>query len=285
MQNLMDDLPLVAGDAALRTAFATKRIVTTRPTEQARSLIDRIVQLGAEALPCPAISIAPIDNDDTQAVTPTTVASFDWLVFTSVNAVNALALRLNDHAGAEARARPAVAAIGRATAAAAAANGWTVQFAPETSTGADMGKQLPIKSGQRVLLPRCDIASPDLPNALRQRGAAVREAVLYRTIPDAALGARVAELATQSIDAVIFASPSAVQYFMAEARLAKWDLAALNRTDRTTIACIGTTTAAAARRFALRPVIASDASAEGLIRALALSFVPIPEILFAAGGL
>jgi uroporphyrinogen III methyltransferase/synthase len=92
-----------------------------------------------------------------------------------------------------------------------------VDLVPEVMTGEGLAaalKDIGSPSGWRVLFPRADQARPDLPRGLRQAGARVDEVVAYRTVPsDVDVGPVRAALLEGKIDAVTFASGSAVRAF------------------------------------------------------------------------
>jgi uroporphyrinogen III methyltransferase/synthase len=119
--------------------------------------------------------------------------------------------------------------------------------------------------GQRVLLPRADLARPALAEGLRRAGATVDEVVAYRTVRPSegdAEGVRRA-LAEGEIDVLTFTSSSTVRNL----------LTALDPVpplpDGTIVACIGPITAQTAREAGLPVhVVAPEHTIEGLVRAL-----------------
>src|SRR5215218_6806267 len=74
--------------------LAGRRVVITRAREQSKGLAERLLSLGAGVVECPAISIAPVldyaQMDDAIAH----LNEYDWVIFTSVNGVEAFASRL-----------------------------------------------------------------------------------------------------------------------------------------------------------------------------------------------
>jgi uroporphyrinogen-III synthase len=118
--------------------------------------------------------------------------------------------------------------------------------------------------GVRVLLPRADIAPPDLAEGLKALGADVRSVVAYRTVAAEGLGAEARRLlAAGAVDTACFTSSSTVRNLVdaldGDASL----LAPL------TVACIGPVTAATARALGLRvDVVAREHTVPGLVAAL-----------------
>ena len=70
-----------------------KRVLVTRPREQAAELVDRLTALGAEAIEAPMIRIVPPDDPDPLLRAAAQRERFDWIVFTSANAVEAFMTR------------------------------------------------------------------------------------------------------------------------------------------------------------------------------------------------
>lgn len=257
--------------------LAGRRVVVTRAAEQASELATRLEALGAEVLLLPLVQFAAASDPGPLDRALGELASFDWLLLTSQNTVRFLAQRAReiglDLAAAlgEGRPRPQVASVGRATEEAAREQGWRVDRASQGQGGAELVREWgDAWRGVRVLLPRSDRATADLPQALGEAGAHTVEVVAYRTLAvptiDASVGDR---LERGEADVVTFASPSAfsiLQSYFGEERLRR--LAGAAR-----FAAIGPTTAAAIRRAGFAVSIeASVPSAAGLAAALAAYF-------------
>jgi uroporphyrinogen III methyltransferase/synthase len=123
-----------------------------------------------------------------------------------------------------------------------------------------------LKAGEKVLLPRADIARETLPRELRQLGLDVTEADTYDTVIDAEnIGETIELLEQKAIHIITFTSSSTVKNFVQA--LAEHDLQAL--INGVKIACIGPITAETARGLGL-PVhaVAKDYTIQGLLDAL-----------------
>ena len=189
------------------------RVMVTRPKAQARSLIKRLMAEGAEPIAAPSIEIRPAP--DIQAVDDAVrrLATFDAVLFTSVNAVDAFFVRL-DALGLDARSFGglAVAAVGPATATALKARGLKPDFAPNRYTTADLAAEMPDIEGKRLLVPRSAIAPRELLERLGARGAQVDEVHVYDTVTPEETAVRARELLeTGRIDVVTFTSSSTVE--------------------------------------------------------------------------
>ncbi|MCC7103512.1 MAG: uroporphyrinogen-III C-methyltransferase [Chloroflexi bacterium] len=244
-----------------------RRVLVTRPREQADELSERLRALGAEAIETPTIRIAPLATFDALDDALRRLPEVDWVVFTSVNGVEATFERL-DHLGLDARAfgRVRVAVIGPATERRVRLRGIRADFIPATYTSEEIVKQLGprLERGSRVLLLRADLAPSHLATGLTARGADVQSVVAYRTLPDD--GARTElprVLRERRVHAVTFTSASTVRGLLAaldgEVELLGGAL----------IAAIGPVTARAVEEAGLRvDAVARDYTIDGLIRAL-----------------
>ncbi|MDX1650579.1 MAG: uroporphyrinogen-III synthase, partial [Myxococcota bacterium] len=121
-------------------------------------------------------------------------------------------------------------------------------------------------AGRCVLLPRAEGGREVLARGLREAGARVVEAAVYRTDPVPGAGAAVdAALRAGRLDALLFASPSAVRAVASELSEAGRAAAA-----RALVGAIGPTTAAALREAGLAPdAVPGRHTAEDLVAALA----------------
>ena len=243
-----------------------RRILVTRTRIQASTLSSRLSELGAFPIEVPTIDVRlqPDSPDLLRALA--TLARFDWIAFTSANAIQAVMDGLA-RAGRDTRALHGVkiAAIGPASAAALARYGIMADLVADTATSAGLASAM-IESGitgSRVLLPRSDIAGPALPDRLRSSGALVEEVVSYRIVVPESSGTLVRNTLRDGVDAVTFTSSSTVRNLL---RLLENDVAML---DSVCIACIGPVTAATASRLGLKvDIVAQDHTVDGLVAGL-----------------
>jgi uroporphyrinogen-III synthase len=227
------------------------RIVVTRP--ESKSLADELERLGAEVTIVPLIEIRPAEGRALEDAIDT-MASYDWVVLTSVNGVAAVAKGLAGLAGSQ------VAAVGPVTAAAIQELGVEPAFVAKRASD-DIAEGLGDIAGKRVLLPQADIAEAHLAEELRGRGADVETVVAYRTIlvePPmwGILPLRIA-------DAVVLASGSACRSLAAAGGAGGGAM----------LVCIGPKTAKVAREVGLKVgLVADETTADGIIRALVDQF-------------
>ena len=200
-----------------KSPLAGKRIVITRPVELSQTIAEALRSRSATPILLPVVCIEPPQDyhqlDD--ALRDLQQEKFNWLIFGSQNAVNAVTAR----AGAlgldlrDAMQSVRVAAVGRVTAAVAQQAGFHVMRIGK-GTGADLISELaPEIHAKHVFLPRSDRAGAAHFAQLHQAGAHVREVVAYRTVPCEALDDASIAAAAQA-DAILFFSPSAVHAFV-----------------------------------------------------------------------
>ena len=248
-----------------------RRVVVTRARAQAGELSRRLEELGAAVVEFPTIEIRPPRDFGPLDEAIRGLDSFDWLVFTSVNGVEAFLERLASH-GLDVRAIPRgarIAAIGPATAGRVREAGLRVDVVPREYRAEALLEEIsgePLR-GRRVLIPRAARAREVLPERLREAGAEVSVPPAYETVPSAEGREELARgLQAGEVDCVTFTASSTVENFVAAfgAREAARLLAG------TRVACIGPITAAAARERGLRvDVEAGEYTIEGLVRAVA----------------
>ncbi len=246
-----------------------RTILLTRPEADSRRLAERLQSLGARVVSEPVIAFESLAGSAEARSAALGLERYDLLVFTSGNGVRFFseALELAERSPAGVRGR--VAAVGAGTASALEAAGFPVDVVAEDSRAEGLAAALlpELRPGMRVLWIRPESAREILAEALRESGAEVDELRLYRTVaaPRAAAAARA--LAGGELDAVVFASPSAVRLLLeASGETREAAEAGLRRAKRV---AIGEVTAAALARagFPSRHV-ADTASDDGLVAAL-----------------
>jgi uroporphyrinogen III methyltransferase/synthase len=250
-----------------------KRILVTRPREQAFELVELLESFGAEAIEAPMIRILPPEDygplDDACA----NIARFDWIVFVSANATDVFIKRLlASPRDLRALGGVKLCAVGPATAERLAERGLKVDLIP-SEYRAEAVVQAIAQEGHvsdlKVFLPRADIGREVIADELRRQGADVTEAVAYRTV--VADPEREGEpdvyrmLLERRIDVVTFTSASAVRNFVKV--LGAEPAADLLRT--TVVASIGPVTAEAAAQYHIQTtIVPSQYTIRGLADAI-----------------
>ena len=240
-----------------------QKVVITRDRRQSPLLAEPLEALGAEILFVPVIEIVDAAEASSLARAVRELASYDWLIFTSVNGVRHFVEAL-DRSDRDLRDLTGkLCAIGPATRAAIEALHLRVDVMPEEYVAESLvaalaGEEL---KGKRVLLPRAAVARDLVPDTLRERGAAVDVVEAYRTIIPADAAARAKEALAHKPDWITFTSSSTVTNLLAVA--GREALAGIK------VASIGPVTSATARAAGLVvDVEAEPHTIEGLVDAL-----------------
>jgi uroporphyrinogen III methyltransferase / synthase len=265
------------------SALAGKRVVITRAARQSVELVEKLEKLGAITILLPLVAFsAPEDYGPLDAALDR-LEQFDWIIFTSENAVRAVVKRagvrgnLRNVAGRRSRA----AAVGPTTAVAAERAGFFVDYQAQTHSGAALANELGEKlRGQTIFLPRSDRANPDLPQLLRNYGAEVTEVIAYRTVTPVNLDEeKIAAIGNGEVEAILFFSPTAVEHFVGIVSKEKLR----NLQNRSAITAVGPITANALRQAGVDiVVVAEDTTADAVIAALERHFAG-PQKASAAG--
>jgi len=256
-----------------------KRVLVTRPRDQAAEMVGLLEARGAEAIEAPMIRIAPPEDFGPLDAACTSVHEFDWIVFSSANAVDVFIKRLLA-TPLDLRAMKGVnlCAVGPATAERLRALGLKVDLVPAEYRAEAVVEGLAGTrdiTGVRVLLPRADIGREVVADELRRRGAEVTEVVAYRTVvvdperegePDI-----YRMLLDRRIDVVTFTSASAVRNLV---RVLGAEPAA-DLLGSTVVACIGPVTAEAAAQYNIRStIVPAEYTVPALVDAIVDHFAP-----------
>ena len=242
-----------------------KRILVTRARAQTSEFADLLEAIGAEVIQFPTIEICPIEIDSADIPTP---EQYDWMIFTSVNAVEIYYERLREK-GKDARVFGgcSICAVGPKTVDALNNIGIHPDFVPSHSSGRVVAVEIEDVQGKKILLPRAKIATEDLPNTLRERGAHVDDLPIYNTfkVENECSDAIKKDLLEGRIDCVTFTSSSTVRNFleMFPTHSAKDLLVNVQ------VAVIGPTTEATVKEHGIQvDVVAKEASVESLVEAI-----------------
>ena len=261
-----------------RLSLQGLRVLVTRAREQSGELCRILAAAGAVPLAVPMIRISALEHAPELDAAIERLASYRWLIFASVNGVEFFMKRLEAiRPGSRWINAPRVAAVGTATSAALGRHGISADFVPAVHTGIALVEGILAitpegLAGARVLMPRAREGREDAAALLRLRGAVVEDVPAYRTEP-LTLSAEDFSLLDGGVDAVLFASSSAVNAWYSQAPEGS-RLALLAR--RAVIACIGPSTASTARDRGLHvDVEAAAHTTEGLIASLGRHFARI----------
>lgn len=245
-------------------ALANLRVVVTRAEHQSGGLAEAFTAAGAEVELLPLLEVVPPADPRPLERAASELALFDWLVFTSANAVEAF-LPLT---GGGLPGRLRVAAVGPATAAALRA--WEIEprlVAAQSDAEGLLADLAPhVDRGRRILLPQAADARPALAEGLARLGAEAVAVTAYDKALPVDAPRRAAELfATAPLGWVTFTSPRIVRHF-AELFGGDWE----RRRPELRAASIGPVTTAELRRRGVEPAAeAARPGDEGMVEAVA----------------
>jgi len=194
-----------------------KKILVTRTRDQASELVSLLEEEGAECLEGSTIALvepeswAPLDSALGR------LAAYDWLLFTSINAINFFFRRLQErNLDARDLKGPKIGVVGTATAEALRGYGLRADLLPREFTGEGLAAVLLEEgvAGRKILLPRAQEAREVLVEKLQAGGAEVTVVPVYRNIRPESYAEVRAALEKKKIDLVTFTSSSTVNNFV-----------------------------------------------------------------------
>ena len=238
------------------TELSGKTVLITRAASQSAELRSRLEDFGARVIECPTIHIVPPKTWKPVDEAIRRLNTYQWLLFTSANAVEQFMDRMGER-------RPAIpiAVVGSATSARLNDWGLTPSLVPKEFRAEGLLAAFPDNLvGTRILFPRAEVARELLPDELRRRGATVDIVAVYRTVK--ALTGSVGDiLASEHVDCIVFTSPSTIPD----------DLHSLPA--GTALAVIGPVTAEAAQLLGLKPdIVPVESTVSGLVEAIKRHF-------------
>lgn len=233
-------------------------VLVTRAREQASALTAELESLGASCIEAPSISIIePTDGYAGIDAAIEALASYEWVIFTSVNGVKHFFARMKN-AGKDARAFAGlrICAIGSKTAEEAEKHGLMADLVPGEfrAEGIVEAMREYVSEGTKILLARAKEARNVLPEELTKCGADVTIAEAYQTVVGSANGRELAELVREGkIDWITFTSSSTVTNLISLLGEGGKDLI-----RQTKVACIGPITAATCAQYEIKPTVMAD---------------------------
>ncbi len=196
-----------------------KRVVVTRTRKQAGALSSRLRELGADVFELPTIRIEPPKDLKEFGLLVNDAHTYDWLVFTSPNGVDAffeMFFRIFKDIREIGGVR--IAAIGPATAAKVAEYRLQVDLQPKEFVAEGVlaaFKEEGSVENLKILIARAEEARDVLPTELTKQGAIVDVAVAYRTVAETEdVSGGQERLKNEGADLITFTSSSTAENFM-----------------------------------------------------------------------
>jgi uroporphyrinogen III methyltransferase/synthase len=196
-----------------------KTIIVTRSRDQASEFSEQLIELGANVLEYPTINITNPDDFGPLDRELRSLDSTDWLIFTSVNGVDAFFNRIFE-LGRDVRDLKGVkiCSIGPSTTERIKGFHVTIDCQPPkyvAESVVEALKKVEEIKGKRFLMPRTDIARSYIPEELEKMGAEVSDIIAYKTVL-ATDGDNIVlnKLKDGEVDIVTFTSASTVKNFV-----------------------------------------------------------------------
>ncbi len=246
-----------------------KKIVVTRAREQASDLVRSLSEHGADCLEYPMIKIVPSDDFSPLDRAIENIASYNYLVFTSVNGIDFFFERLFEK-GKDARCLGNVrtATVGSATSERLKSFGVNSDIIPESYRAESVIEAFRKEriDGKTILLPKARDARPVLPVELTRMGAKVDEVIAYYASPVSDNAYELLEnLENRSIDLITFTSSSTVKNFKSLLPKEKFE----ELTKDVAIASIGPVTTDTAKKLGFNvKITAEEYTVPGLCEAI-----------------
>jgi uroporphyrinogen III methyltransferase/synthase len=287
MKNLEDNNTLWPSQSRSQNAalpLAGRTIVVTRPQDRANEMANAIVALGGEPMICPMVEVRPLPIRKENPGLLDNLQRFEWLIFTSANAVEAFHGLLKENRTASLPASLRIITVGKKTADAVREMGWCVEAIGEQTSAEGVVATLLQRGVGRstsILFPRALEGREIIPQELAKIGANIVVLPVYQTVPVIPkdfdeLRARLRE---RTIDAITFTSPSAVKQYFRLFPVKEWPVS-----HEICLAAIGQTTAAAIIEHGLRVnVIPETASAVEMVEGIA-EYFKVGETKFVASS-
>jgi hydroxymethylbilane synthase len=193
-----------------------KYIVITRPEKENNVFKTQIEQFGYSVFSYPTITITKVKITPKMREKLHQIDTCDWVVFTSKNGVKFFIEALLDaHISVSTLLQKQIAVIGPKTAEEVGKYRLPVHFIPSQFTTKDLAKELPVVAGKKILMPRANIATPQLTKHLREKGAKVIDLPIYKTLLLQRKNKNFETLIKKElIKGIIFTSPSTVEGFL-----------------------------------------------------------------------
>ncbi|MDS3862464.1 uroporphyrinogen-III synthase [Thermosynechococcaceae cyanobacterium BACA0444] len=250
--------------------LADQSILVTRAATQAPTFSQALRQAGATVWEMPTLEIGPPSSWDALDHALDILDSFDWLILTSTNGVEAVWSRMRGLGIDPAKLTPLkIAVVGQKTAQSLQAYGRTPDFIPPQFIADALVEHFPESmTGLKILFPRVETGGREmLVQAMTDAGAKIVEVAAYESRCPHQIAPEIAELLqAKTLTMITFTSGKTVQHFC---QLVGGVEIAQALLERVKLASIGPQTSQACRKYFGRVEIeAAEHTLEGLVRAI-----------------
>jgi uroporphyrinogen-III synthase len=191
-----------------------RKILVPRGKNQAKSFSRLVERYGGIPIEIPLISFRPIKTGSDLETIIEHLDTYDWIIFTSNVTVDTFMSFVQQE---KIHSFPKIAVIGERTKSVLLRKGVKVDFVPTQYVAETFVEEfLPtVNKGDRILLPKGNLARNLIGQSLRNHGAFVDEIIVYETfLPQESRSKLAHMLSTEELDILLFTSPSTVDHFM-----------------------------------------------------------------------
>lgn len=229
-----------------------KTVLITRSANQVSDFINQLHHLGAKTLTLPLIENTAINQTD--LIEKVTHTNYDWIIFTSVNAVRFFFESISSKTISS-----KIAVVGEKTNQFLNEIGIASDFTPSQFTAKHLANEIPISANDKILIPRSDLAKHDIVELLEARNCMVDPISIYANKSISYSQNEIENIFNQKIDYITFTSGSIVTSFI--------NLGITLKDEQ--LICIGPETAKIAEENGLRvTAIANPHTIEGMVEAI-----------------
>lgn len=232
------------------------KVLIPRPVGSAEEFSEKLTKLGATPIVFPLIKVEAINQEKLKNTFQNN--SFDWIIFTSGVAVDFFFKTIEVK-----EVNQKIAVVGTATQKKVEELGLKVNFTPSAATAKKLVKEIPLNKGEKVLIPRSEIAGKGVIEVLEKRKVNVTEVATYSNTPVNYSKEEVEAVFEENINVITFTSASTVENFVALIRKFKIKLSSQH------LVSIGPSTTAAIKKLHLQAdATAEEHNIDGLIEAI-----------------
>ncbi|MGB0882382.1 MAG: uroporphyrinogen-III synthase [Vicingaceae bacterium] len=191
----------------MQQPLKNKTVLVTRSKEQAEEFIHQLKSLGAKTISLPLINTKAINQ--TELIQNIQTHHFDWIIFTSPNAVNYFFETVNPL-----NVTSKIAVVGSKTKAFVESKKLKVDFIPTKFIAKQLAEELPLSGNETIFIPRSSLAKDDAIAILENRNCSVKTLSIYENYQVSYTKEEVENIIYQNVDFITFTSGSTVLSFL-----------------------------------------------------------------------
>ncbi|WP_141431868.1 uroporphyrinogen-III synthase [Bacillus sp. 03113] len=242
-----------------------KKVLIPRGKKEASSTSKQIIKYGGIPVEIPLIAFKPVPLSEEISKCFMQLHTYDWIIFTSKMAVKSFFSLLETH---QPNTFPKIAVIGEKTKKVLENRGYKANFMPSKYVAEMFVDEFSnvIQPGERVLIPKGNLARDLIYHSLQIKGASVDEVIVYiNYFPEESQEKLAKMLKEKELDILVFTSSSTVDHFMKVAK----EYSLINECDQCITACIGPITKKRMEHYGLSvDVMPSIYTVDGMLKSI-----------------